>query len=142
MLHAVEPTLPDLADVERRRELMFVLGTDTPPWGFRVTGLGRPEFHLYDHDLPPVTESRQRVANVVNWRPGYCAVLTPKRSLENYLHSDAVFKASGVRVAVSDDNVADVVACALYGCREEQARGASCLPELANAAAIRSRRNG
>jgi hypothetical protein len=123
MLHAVEPNLPDLADLERRGKLVFVPfgGGDSLPWAFRLAGLGRREFYLFDRDIPPATEARQRAAELVNWRPGCCAVLTNKRSLENYLDPRAVFEASGLHVAFSDDdNVADVAARARYARQEPQ----------------------
>lgn len=117
MLHAVEPSLPDLAELERRGTLVFVPfgGGDALPWTFRLAGLRRREFYLWDRDVPPATEARQRAAELVNWRPGCCAVVTNKRSLENYLDPRAVFEASGLCVEFSDDdNVADVVARAQY----------------------------
>lgn len=58
---------------------------------------------------------RRQVARVVNLRPGCRAVVTGKRSLENYLHPKAVFEAHGVLVEFSDhDPVADLVARQLY----------------------------
>lgn len=123
MLHAVEPSLPDLTDLERRGLLVFVPfgGGDSLPWTFRLAGLRRREFYLFDRDVPPATEARQRAAELVNWRPGCCAVVTSKRSLENYLDPRAVFEVSGLQVAFSDDDdVADVVARARYGRQDPQ----------------------
>ncbi len=45
--------------------------------------------------MPPETEIRREVAQVVNLRPGCHAFLTGKRSLENYLHSAAIYEARG-----------------------------------------------
>jgi hypothetical protein len=121
LLHAAEPSLPELAALERQGKLMFVPfgGGDSLSWTFRLAGLQRREFHLYDRDVPPATEARQRAAGLVNGRPGCHAVVTNKRSLENYLDPRAVFEASGLEVAFSDDDhVADVVARASYARQE------------------------
>ena len=80
-------------------------------WTFRLAGLAPAEFHLYDRDMPPHTESRQRAVDIVNLRPRCRAFLTNKRHLENYLHPQAVYESSGVHVEFSDDDyVADVIA--------------------------------
>lgn len=117
MLHAEDPKLPNLAEMERKRELIFlpIGGSDSRPWTFRLASLGCPEFHLYDRDVPPATQLRQQAADIVNARPNCCALLTRKRSLENYLDSSSIFEACGIRVQFSaDDNVADLVAQHLY----------------------------
>ncbi len=112
ILHRDDPSLPDLAAMERELALVFVPtgGVDLSS-AFRFAGLGLSEFHLLDRDIPPATQARQQVAAMVNSRPRCCAVVTSKRSLENYLHSAAVFEASGFEVAVTDDaNVPELVA--------------------------------
>ena len=74
-----------------------------------------PEFHLYDHELPPETELRLEAAASVNRRSKCQAVLTKKRCLENYLHPDAIFAAGGIRVQYDDfDCVAQLTAKELY----------------------------
>ena len=113
ILHDEVPTLPDLGEMERQRELIFLPsgGGDTRPWTFRLAGLGCPAFYLYDRDVPPATEARQQAAEMVNWRPNCRAVLTRKRALENYLDPQAILEASGIRIEFSDDDhVADLVA--------------------------------
>ena len=104
--------LARLAEMERRQAFVFVPsgGVDLSS-AFRFAGLSLPEFHLLDRDLPPATQSRQQVAAMVNSRPRCHAAVTSKRSLENFLHSEAVFEASGIKVAISDDdNVPELVA--------------------------------
>lgn len=117
ILHAHDRAMPDLAAMERRRELLFVPcgGADGWPWRFRLAGLGRAEFHLCDRDVPPATFARQQALEIVNGRP-YCrAAITSKRSLENYLTPDAIEEAQGIRVGFSDDDpVPEVVASCLY----------------------------
>ncbi|MGO9115288.1 MAG: ATP-dependent endonuclease [Thermoguttaceae bacterium] len=105
ILHRDDPSLPDLADMERRRELIFAPtgGVDLST-GFRFAGLNLPEFHLLDRDLPPVTQTRYQVAAMVNSRSRCRAAVTSKRSVENYLHSDSIFEVSGIKVAFSDED--------------------------------------
>ena len=117
ILHAHQPGLPDLASRERRGALVFVPfgGGDPWLWADRLAALGLPEFHLYDRESPPETELRQRVADAVNLRPRCRAVLTGKRSLENYLHPAAIREVSGIEVQFTDDDhVAELIAQRLH----------------------------
>ena len=109
ILHGDDPSLPDLARMERELALVFVPsgGVDLST-AFRFASLGLPEFHLLDRDVPPATQARQQVAAMVNSRTRCCAAVTSKRSLENYLQADAAFEASGFRVAISDDENVEV----------------------------------
>ncbi len=112
ILHRDDPTLPDLAAMERELALVFVPsgGVDLSS-AFRFAGLGLSEFHLLDRDAPPATQTRQQVAAMVNSRPRCCAAITSKRSLENYLNSAAVFETSRFAIAITDDaNVPEMVA--------------------------------
>ena len=113
MLHAHESELPDLGAMEHRGELIFVPfgGADLKLWTHRLGPLGKPEFHLYDREEPPETELRRQLADSVNRRPGCRAVLTSKRTLENYLHPAAIREAGGVDIDFGDDDaVADLIA--------------------------------
>ena len=117
MLHADDPQLPDLREMERWREIVFIPcgGGDFRSWAWRLSWLGHPEFHLLDRDISPITEKRHKWVNAVNKRDHCCAVLTRHRTLENYLHIDAIYEVSGLRVTFStDDHVADLVACQAY----------------------------
>ncbi|TWU40055.1 hypothetical protein Q31b_33990 [Novipirellula aureliae] len=117
MLHANDSSLPNLAEMERCGELLFVPfgGGHVRAWAERLAPLARPEFHLYDHELPPETEFRLEAAKSVNLRPRCQAVLTKKRCLENYLHPEAIFAAGGIRVHFDDfDCVAELTARELY----------------------------
>lgn len=116
-LHADDSNLPNLAEMEQVGELIFVPfgGGHVRAWAERLAPLFRPEFHLYDHELPPETELRLEAAASVNRRPRCEAVLTKKRCLENYLHPDAIFAAGGIRVQYDDfDCVAELTARELY----------------------------
>jgi hypothetical protein len=81
ILHRDDPRLPDLADLERQHALVFAPtgGVDLST-AFRFAGLGLPEFHFLDRDVPPATQSRQQVAAMVNSRARCCAAVTSKRS--------------------------------------------------------------
>jgi hypothetical protein len=116
VFQAHDQSLPDLGQLERRGKLVFVpFGGDPRNWVFRFAELGCPEFHLLDREIPPATEVRRESARIVNLRPGCRASVTNKRSLENYLHWDAILEARGVEVQFSDDDdVADLVAEQLF----------------------------
>jgi len=57
-----------------------------------------------------------QVAKAVNDRAGCQAMVTSKRSLENYLHPAAIEEALGLKIAFSDtDSVAEVTVRAYLG---------------------------
>ncbi len=116
-LHANDSDLPNLAEMEQQGQIVFVPfgGNNLPSWTHRFAALGKPEFFLLDHEVSPETESRQEAAETINQRPGCRAVLTRKRSLENYLHPDAIRDAGKIDVTFGDfDPVGTVVAKALF----------------------------
>jgi hypothetical protein len=112
ILRTSDSSLPDVAQLERSGRIVFVpSGGDVRGWAFRLAGLGNPEFHLSDREDSPTTESRLEAARIVNLRIGCRAAVTSKRSLENYLHRDAILEARGIDVHFSDDDdVASIVA--------------------------------
>ena len=117
MLHADDPQLPDLREMERRQEIVFMPcgGGDFSSWSWRLSGLDHAEFHLLDRDVSPVTEKRQQWVNLVNARPHCRAVLTQHRSLENYIHPAAILEVSGLQVTFSaNDHVANLIARQAY----------------------------
>ncbi len=118
-------SVPDLDAMEQRGELVFmpIGGGNLAAWATRLAPLGLPEFHLFDRELSPETEIRQAVVDDINQRAGCQAVLTSKRSLENYLHPQAVQAALGITLDFDDDApVADLIArsCHLQTVRETQ----------------------
>ena len=124
ILHTDDPYMPDLSAMERRGELIFVPfgGGDVSLWTDRLAGLARAEFHLYDREMPPETQTRQTIADAVNRRPRCRAVLTAKRSLENYLAPSAVREAGAVDITFSDhDDVAELVARQMHTRIDRQA---------------------
>jgi len=112
-LHADDVSLPNLAEMEQRGELIFVPfgGGHVAAWICRLAPLCKPEFHLYDHEVPPETDYRCDAAEIVNRRPRCKAVLTRKRSLENYLHPQAIREAGDIEVEFGDfDHAAEITA--------------------------------
>jgi len=117
ILHADDPTLPDLGELERAGALVVlpIGGGDLLAWAARMAALGLPEFHLLDREVPPATERRQQAVEIVNQRPNCRAYLTRKRALENYLHPRAVKEVSMLELTFGDDDdVADMVARACF----------------------------
>ena len=113
ILHTQDPSMPDLRVWEKQHRVLFIPsgGGDFRPWLTRLSILGCPEFHLYDRETLPATLIRQQWVDAVNRRQGCRAVLTNKRSLENYLHPFALFLSRGVHVNFGDfDDVAETVA--------------------------------
>jgi putative ATP-dependent endonuclease of the OLD family len=116
LLHRRDPAIPSLS--EDPRIAFFHLGGSTlVQWVNKhyLSELNRPEIHLYDRgtDQPP---KFQVAAEAVCARgDGSYAVLTGKRELENYLHSDAIREALNVEIEFGDqDNVPELAGKALY----------------------------
>jgi hypothetical protein len=117
ILHRNDAALPDLADMESTGTVIFIPfgGSHIDVWSERLAPLQIPEFHLYDHELPPETEQRYLAAERVNQRAGCRAVVTGKRSLENYLHPAAIAEVAGIDLQVDDfSNVAETAARELH----------------------------
>src|SRR5579862_314434 len=77
IMHRQDSAVPDLAEMERAGRLLFVpTGGGDSSASLRFVGLGLPEFHLLDRDVPPTTAARQRAAAIVNARSFCCAVIT------------------------------------------------------------------
>jgi hypothetical protein len=117
LLHRHDRMLPDLDAMEQRGTLIFLPlgGGGITAAAQRLAPLGLPEWHLYDRELPPETETRRAAVEEINQRHGCCAALTRKRALENYLHPQAIEQAGGGRVEFGDfDSPPDLLARANY----------------------------
>jgi hypothetical protein len=117
ILHAKQPTLPDLAALERQGTVIFLPagGDDFRSWLSRPAPLGCAEFYLLDREVSPESERREQWAAPANLHPRRCACVTRRRSLENYLHPDAIYDARGLQVAfTATDDVAEIVARAAW----------------------------
>jgi hypothetical protein len=117
ILHRSDKSLPNLAELDDCGQVIFVPfgGGHVRAWSDRLAPLNLSEFHLYDHELPPETDHRQQAADCVNERSDCRAFLTRKRSLENYLHPQAIEAAGGFVISFDDfDCVAEIAAKQLY----------------------------
>tara|TARA_R110002072_G_scaffold145460_1_gene291976 strand:+ start:123924 stop:124568 length:645 start_codon:yes stop_codon:yes gene_type:complete len=102
-LHAADSAVPNLATEETDGNVILVPfgGGGHAEWISRFQSLQLPEFHLFDRETSPETENRLATAAAINARPGCHAVVMRRRSLENYLHSDAVAEAFGVTIDIT-----------------------------------------
>jgi hypothetical protein len=93
MLHAGDPTIPDLAAAEADGTLVFIPlgGSSMELWSLTLAGLQRPEFYITDRDVAPPGQPKYHGQLAIwNARHNCSAVCTTKRELENYLHPDAI----------------------------------------------------
>lgn len=79
-------------------------GGDLRVWSQRLAPLRSAEFHLYDREQSPETEVRRQIVADINRRPNCRAVLTNKRSLENYLHPHAIAESGAGEIEFGDDD--------------------------------------
>lgn len=101
-LHSADPDIPDL------NEPYFAL---IPMHGGNLRDVvnlhlfknfNKPEFHIYDRDD---TNTYEAQAAEVNARgDGSKAVVTSKRTMENYINPAAIKRVTGKRIEVTDDN--------------------------------------
>ncbi len=123
MFHVNDESFPNLSEYENNGELIFIPmnGGDVREWAARLAPLRCPEFHVFGQDVGLELEIRRDAVKQVNQRERCLAVVARKRSLENYLHPEAVFAARQVRVYFEDfDCVPELAARELYakGARE------------------------
>jgi len=109
-------TIPDLRTWEETGRLIFVPfgGGDPGFWATRFAPLGLSEIHIYDRETAADSVLRFSAAAIVNRRSNARAFVMSKRSIESYLHSDAIEAAFRVRATCSDDgSIVDAIADAL-----------------------------
>lgn len=107
ILNRSEKDLPDLGALEDNNMLMFIpfAGSNLHLWVTRLAALACPEIHIVDRDThPPASPKYQAQVDQINERTGCSAYITSVREMENYLHTDAIASALGVRVTVEDHN--------------------------------------
>lgn len=106
LLHAHDIRLPDLAQLEAERRLLFlpIGGSNIKDWVPRVASLGKPALFLIDREVEPETSERRAVVKLVNQQPGCTGLLTAKRALENYLSTSAIAEVCGIELPVDDDS--------------------------------------
>jgi hypothetical protein len=76
ILHRNDAALPDLADMESTGTVIFIPfgGSHIDVWSERLAPLQIPEFHLYDHELPP-----ENGATIPGCGTGQSACRMPRR---------------------------------------------------------------
>jgi hypothetical protein len=104
LLAREDPSVPDLGQLARRRQLIFLpFGGGSPlPWVDRLAPLGCPELHVYDREKPPESALREKAVRLVNQRPMAVAFLTRFPALECYLHIEAISRAAGFSLPAFD----------------------------------------
>ena len=98
ILHAADPQIIDLANSEK---VGYVITGGSALKHYielkHLEGLGKPEVHIYDNDVP---DYRRAVATINNENnPNKIAYNTTKLELENYLHHEAIldgYRANGI----------------------------------------------
>lgn len=116
VLHRDDDSVTDLRVLENAGRLIFVPfgGGDPGFWATRFASLGLSEIHIFDRETAADSVLRFSAAAMVNRRANAQAFVTSKRSIESYLHPDAIEAAFRVRVACSaDESIVDVIADAL-----------------------------
>ncbi len=106
LLHQQDPGLPDLMTWERQGRVLLLPrgGGDNWIWATCLSPLGFHEFHLLDKEQPPATQFRRAMVEAINRRPRCQAMLTSKRSLENYFHNDAIRTVLALDIEIDDES--------------------------------------
>ena len=93
MLHAGDPSIPDLNVAEAARTLIFVPlgGSSLELWATTLAGLNLPEMYFTDRDTPAAAPPKYHLQMAAwNARPNCNARCTSKLELENYIHPVAI----------------------------------------------------
>jgi hypothetical protein len=98
------PQIPNLRELLKQQQaaVMLLGGGNPSTWPNRFSSLGLCEFHLYDREQEPETAARIAAIAAVDARPDCRGFLTTKRSLENYLHQQAIIAAGGCEIDMED----------------------------------------
>lgn len=85
--------------------IVLPLGDNGPkPWLEKLRPLGKAAFYLFDQEMPPESELRRLAVKKLDNDRDQRSFLTTKRSLECYLHPDAIEDVFGFQVTVGDDD--------------------------------------
>ena len=105
VLHRADSAVPDLEHLENGQKIVFLPtgGSNLSTWMSRLASLRKREFYLFDREEEPETTNRREAAELIASRPGCCAAVTSKRTVENYLHPAAIKEACGIELAFDDD---------------------------------------
>lgn len=95
------PELPNLANDDR---IAFVLmgGSTLKHWvnNNYLKDLGKPEFHLYDNDVPSYKKS---IKEINERKDNSVGMTTQKLEIESYLHPNAIKEAFNIEMEVPDE---------------------------------------
>jgi putative ATP-dependent endonuclease of OLD family len=111
-LHQADSQVPDLEALQGSGKLLFIpTGGNPQLWTDRLAPLGCSEIHLYDRESEAASAERLQAAAIVNGRANCIAYVTSKRSLENYLHPQAIEVSGGGEFEFDDfEDVGELVA--------------------------------
>ena len=115
-ISSADPESPDLSQLETAGRITFLpsCGSNLNVWVHRLASLHMRECYLFDREQEPETSGRRQVVDFINTRPGCIAMLTTKRTVENYLHPQAIREACGIDLVFDDDaDVAGLLALKL-----------------------------
>jgi hypothetical protein len=106
LVHTHDGTVPDLARWELEGLAVFIPigGGNFLTWANRLAPLGRPTFFLLDRDRPPYTAEREQTAAALNQRRGCAAIVTMRRSVDNYLAPTAIHAVCSIDIAIDADS--------------------------------------
>ena len=106
ILHQHNPSLPSIGPLESTAAVIVLpLGGNGPqPWLEKLGPLGKAAFYLFDREMPPESELRRLAVKQLDNGQDQRAFLTTKRSLECYLHAEAIEEVFGFQVTVGDDD--------------------------------------
>jgi hypothetical protein len=112
ILHGAVSTVPDLGQLRAAGQILFKTSDAAARTSLATsTMVGCRQFHLLDRESSIVCQERGQLIDVLNQFPDCRAALTSKRTIENYLHSDAIVEASGIALLFDDtDDVATLAA--------------------------------
>lgn len=99
-LHNEDNTIPNL-NVDDRIAFIVLGGGNLKHWvnHHYLSGLGRPEIHIYDADVPNYADAAQKINQRTD---GSKAFITQKHEIESYLHPSAIKAAFNVDIEVTD----------------------------------------
>ena len=105
LLHQDDPKLPDLKSNDQI--VVFPLGGSTlKDWvnNHYLRPLDRPEIHIYDRDNEKQPQYQTQCKTVNERDDDSWGVLTERREIENYYHSDTIKEVLGVRVTLDHND--------------------------------------
>ena len=124
ILHSHDHSIPDLTD---NSDIAFLPlgGSSLKQWVEKkyLKGLRKPEIHIYDADDQHNPPYKSQFDDINAAPDKNKAFLTSKRTMENYLHPDAITEVFEFSIVFSDwDNIPELVAREIHEKSESQNR--------------------